>query len=453
MWGVLPVLPSKAGASSNSSGRQLAESYRHDCAGFSSSRGGLGVPPGCPLGHSTYFRLSDQALCSTFLSSPGEGELLASARQDIHQRAIRQQWQDEYLASANSAGAVARTTPQQGVTHLGHINPEAAAPEASLDLRSEAFCDACDPCREPDRSKPLDRQFEEAISPHDDESDLQPDMTPEGVGVAISCPATHQLPSCGYSSTDKLLDELENIVEQNSVLIEKVIQRLRNMELAQANLKREQKKTEKEEARRQRENLLRRAEAMSFANEFLPSCKHYQRNCKVKFECCEQLYSCHRCHNEDSERSCENDQLRAGHAIFIECNLCHVQQAITEDSKFCSNCHLKLAKYFCFECKHFVCLDKDPYHCDKCGVCRFQKSLAYHCDGCGVCLDINLKGKHKCRYVKDEKCGICLGSIFTKPFILPCCHALHEDCLKRLMSFNCFRCPICREPLPNYQFG
>lgn len=452
MLGVLPMFPSQAGASSSSSDRQLAESYRQGCAGFSASRGGLGVSPDFLSRHSTYFGLSDHALRSTFLSSPGEGELLAaSARQGIHQRDIRQHWRDEYLASVN--GAVTRTTPQQGVTHLGHINPEVAAPEASLDLRAEAFYDACNPCRGADRLSLLDRQFEEALFLHDDESNLQPGVTPERVGVAISCPATCQPPSCGSSSTEKLPDELENIVEQHNVLIEKIIQRRRDTALVLANLERERNKRKEKATRRQREYLLRRAEAMSFADEFLPSCEHFERNCKVKFECCEQLYSCHTCHNEDSERSCGNDEIRSIDATLIECNLCHVQQAITEDSKNCSSCHLKLAKYFCFRCKHFARLDKDPFHCDKCGICRFSQDRSYHCDGCGICLDKYLKGKHTCRYVKDEKCGICFGGLFAGAIMLPCCHLLHKDCLKQLISFNQFRCPVCREPLPNCQFG
>ena len=43
---------------------------------------------------------------------------------------------------------------------------------------------------------------------------------------------------------------------------------------------------------------------------------------------------------------------------------------IAEDSAKCRSCGAKMSAYFCGICKHFTSIDKNPYHCDKCGICR-----------------------------------------------------------------------------------
>ena len=30
-----------------------------------------------------------------------------------------------------------------------------------------------------------------------------------------------------------------------------------------------------------------------------------------------------------------------------------------------------MSAYFCFICKHFTGVEKNPFHCDKCGICRY----------------------------------------------------------------------------------
>ena len=44
---------------------------------------------------------------------------------------------------------------------------------------------------------------------------------------------------------------------------------------------------------------------------------------------------------------------------------------IHEGSQICSSCGTRLSEYFCFKCKHFTGVDKNPFHCDKCGICRY----------------------------------------------------------------------------------
>ena len=46
---------------------------------------------------------------------------------------------------------------------------------------------------------------------------------------------------------------------------------------------------------------------------------------------------------------------------------------IGEDSAHCRKCGGKMSAYFCAICKHFTSIDKNPYHCDKCGICRWVK--------------------------------------------------------------------------------
>ena len=44
---------------------------------------------------------------------------------------------------------------------------------------------------------------------------------------------------------------------------------------------------------------------------------------------------------------------------------------IDENSGVCGKCGAKMAAYFCCICKHFTNVDKNPYHCEKCGICRW----------------------------------------------------------------------------------
>ena len=43
---------------------------------------------------------------------------------------------------------------------------------------------------------------------------------------------------------------------------------------------------------------------------------------------------------------------------------------VGEDSGKCRSCGAKMSAYFCAICKHFTSMGKNPYHCEKCGICR-----------------------------------------------------------------------------------
>ena len=55
-------------------------------------------------------------------------------------------------------------------------------------------------------------------------------------------------------------------------------------------------------------------------------CEHYQRHCRVRFPCCNKLYSCHHCHNKSKE--CNNKEARASHATHLKCSYCHDEQEV-----------------------------------------------------------------------------------------------------------------------------
>ena len=173
------------------------------------------------------------------------------------------------------------------------------------------------------------------------------------------------------------------------------------------------------------------------------TCEHYQRKCFVQFYCCSDYYPCHRCHNDHSK--CGNTGLKALHAIRLKCANCLVEQDIDENSQRCSSCNLKLSEYFCAICKHFTRTDHNPYHCDKCGICRIDKGNSFHCDMCNVCLNIKLKGKHKCRPDSGhETCCICLEDGFSGCQILPCSHKVHRECAVAMIQNGVRSCPVCR---------
>ncbi|CAB3987161.1 RING finger and CHY zinc finger domain-containing 1-like [Paramuricea clavata] len=170
-------------------------------------------------------------------------------------------------------------------------------------------------------------------------------------------------------------------------------------------------------------------------------CSHYKRRCYVKFECCNKFWPCHRCHNNQS--TCVRRKLKSRDTKQIKCFACGQEQPFAHH---CSKCNAKFARYFCGQCKHLTGTDDNPYHCEKCGICRIHGDRSFHCDVCGVCLDIQLRGNHKCRAGSaQDECCICLEDAFTGCQILPCSHKVHKECATQMIRSGITRCPICRE--------
>ncbi|CAB4015483.1 RING finger and CHY zinc finger domain-containing 1-like [Paramuricea clavata] len=170
-------------------------------------------------------------------------------------------------------------------------------------------------------------------------------------------------------------------------------------------------------------------------------CSHYKRRCYVKFECCNKFWPCHRCHN--SQSTCGKRKLKSRDTKQIKCFACGQEQPFAHH---CSRCNAKFARYFCGQCKHLTGTDDNPYHCEKCGICRIHGDRSFHCDVCGVCLDVQLRGNHKCRAGSaHDECCICLEDAFTGCQILPCSHKVHKECATQMIRSGITRCPICRE--------
>ena len=95
-------------------------------------------------------------------------------------------------------------------------------------------------------------------------------------------------------------------------------------------------------------------------------------------------------------------------------------------------------------------LSKEPFHCHKCGFCRVGGRENFeHCDECCMCISIKIsKSEHNC--LKDKyknNCPVCREDMFSSrqsPQDLPCGHAIHAHCFRRLAMYD-FRCPICKK--------
>ena len=174
-------------------------------------------------------------------------------------------------------------------------------------------------------------------------------------------------------------------------------------------------------------------------------CSHFDNGVEIYANCCNRIYDCYLCHDENNDHTVKRSQL-----TDIICKKCRTKNGIVEE---CKNCHEKFGKKFCLTCKFWCNKIVSMYHCDKCNSCCIGKKEDYfHCDGCNICLKKNFKDNHKCHLIdKDGICPICLsnslqGSSGTK--ILKCNHAIHMNCYETLIkssSIGLAKCPTCRQ--------
>ena len=104
------------------------------------------------------------------------------------------------------------------------------------------------------------------------------------------------------------------------------------------------------------------------------ACEHYDRYCEVKFACCESFWPCHRCHNVKSK--CNEKKLKSRDIKKLKCRRCGKIQDFPKDSQHCVECNLKFADYFCPLCQHLTGRQNNPFHCKKCGICRYVCDVA-----------------------------------------------------------------------------
>uniref|UniRef100_A0A5F9CVR9 Ring finger and CHY zinc finger domain containing 1 n=1 Tax=Oryctolagus cuniculus TaxID=9986 RepID=A0A5F9CVR9_RABIT len=167
-------------------------------------------------------------------------------------------------------------------------------------------------------------------------------------------------------------------------------------------------------------------------------CEHYDRGCLLKAPCCDKLYTCRLCHDNNEDHQLDRFKVKEVQCINCE-KIQHAQQT-------CEECSTLFGEYYCNIC-HLFDKDKKQYHCENCGICRIgPKEDFFHCLKCNLCLAMNLQGKHKCiENVSRQNCPICLEDIHTSrvvAHVLPCGHLLHRTCYEEMLKEG-YRCPLC----------
>ncbi|XP_022768172.1 zinc finger protein BRUTUS-like At1g74770 [Durio zibethinus] len=179
-------------------------------------------------------------------------------------------------------------------------------------------------------------------------------------------------------------------------------------------------------------------------------CKHYKRNCKLFAACCNQLYTCIRCHDEVADHSLERKSVTK-----MMCMKCLIIQPIGSTCSTVSCNNLTMGKYYCRICKLFDD-EREIYHCPYCNLCRVGKGLGidyFHCMNCNACMSRSLS-LHVCREKSfEDNCPICHEDIFTSTApvkALPCGHMMHSICFKEYTCTH-YTCPICSKSLGDMQ--
>eukprot|EP01053_Blabericola_migrator_P005007 Blabericola_migrator_1__5006@NODE_25_length_21156_cov_56_925364_g22_i0_p10_GENE_NODE_25_length_21156_cov_56_925364_g22_i0NODE_25_length_21156_cov_56_925364_g22_i0_p10_ORF_typecomplete_len144_score5_78zfCHY/PF05495_12/1_6e20zfCHY/PF05495_12/4_4e02_NODE_25_length_21156_cov_56_925364_g22_i02057221003 len=116
-------------------------------------------------------------------------------------------------------------------------------------------------------------------------------------------------------------------------------------------------------------------------------CEHYTRHCALVAPCCNKIYSCHICHDEqeliETTTAHTLDRTKVKEVVCLECNQ---RQAM---SATCTSCNTIFAQYYCSECALYDELGpvKQTRHCTECGTCRNYRMIpdAHHCDICQGC--------------------------------------------------------------------
>ena len=176
-------------------------------------------------------------------------------------------------------------------------------------------------------------------------------------------------------------------------------------------------------------------------------CVHYERKCNIVAPCCNKIYGCRVCHDEFT--NCEHGPMDRFKIQEIVCKVCNTRQ--NAKTNVCANpdCQTVFAEYHCDKCNLWMELSKQPFHCDQCGFCRVGGAEKYrHCNECSMCINAETYNSHHC--LKDKfknNCPVCHEDMFTSrhaPQDLPCGHAIHTHCFRKLAGFD-YRCPICKK--------
>mmetsp|Transcript_30686 Transcript_30686/g.65844 ORF Transcript_30686/g.65844 Transcript_30686/m.65844 type:complete len:379 (+) Transcript_30686:129-1265(+) len=173
-------------------------------------------------------------------------------------------------------------------------------------------------------------------------------------------------------------------------------------------------------------------------------CTHYDRNCNIIAPCCNRVVGCRICHDDTSPPGHPN--MNRFMVREVVCKLCGTRQMASNQ---CINCKAEFGKYHCNKCNLWMSQSKKPFHCNECGFCRVGGQENFrHCSECCMCISVNVFATHRC--FKDKyknNCPVCREDMFSSrqsPQDLPCGHAIHAHCFRKLAGFD-YRCPICKK--------
>lgn len=174
------------------------------------------------------------------------------------------------------------------------------------------------------------------------------------------------------------------------------------------------------------------------------SCEHYVRRCHLVAPCCNKIYTCRFCHNENETHEIDRHAVKE-----IVCAKCNQRQPVA--AACCNNsCETVFAAYFCSVCNFFDDrIENKYYHCEQCGICRMAKGSGnfVHCNVCQTCVST----KHSCKPNRFHvNCPICLEYLFDsvkQSVEMPCGHPIHAECMINCLQQNNTSCPICRKSM------
>ncbi|KAH9608672.1 hypothetical protein KSS87_021889 [Heliosperma pusillum] len=180
-------------------------------------------------------------------------------------------------------------------------------------------------------------------------------------------------------------------------------------------------------------------------------CKHYKQNCKLVATCCNRIFTCRRCHDEEIHDHAMDRKSTAQ----MMCMKCLEIQPIGRTCSTPSCNEYSMARFYCRFCRLFDD-EREIYHCPYCNLCRVGKGLGidyFHCMKCNACMGRSLT-VHKCiEKCIEDKCPICQEDMFTSTDpvkSLNCGHVMHSTCFQ---DYTCMKytCPICSKSLGDMQ--
>ena len=178
------------------------------------------------------------------------------------------------------------------------------------------------------------------------------------------------------------------------------------------------------------------------------SCEHHRNKCKVYCDTCNDIFSCIKCHNEDSDHELRNSDIDR-----ISCLKCNTYKEIDQDTDgeiVCDDCKIVLVENYCKRCNIIDSSNTNTFHCSKCNMCIVGKRSNYkHCKDCESCIPRNIFKKHKCSK-REISCIVCLDEYSSDICIVTKCgHSFHKDCHDMILRthYNFPKCPKCSKVL------